>query len=203
MFSILLIIFFTSVLPWCVEFKINKNDYLSLSLLARCSFDEQGAKNAIIDVLEEFVFGDNPETVLAKIRSEENASTVCGRVFKMNEPFYSCRECGMDPTCVLCVNCFKQSAHRHHKYKMGTSAGGGCCDCGDNEAWKQDHYCDEHKVSEQLQKIRVQTKNKPICLISTKNKKIQLALIFRFLFSSFFLFKNISREVKRCYRVMS
>lgn len=113
---------------------------------ARCSFDEQGAKNAIIDVLEEFTFGDNPETVLAKIRGEENASTVCGRVFKMNEPFYSCRECGMDPTCVLCVNCFKQSAHRHHKYKMGTSGGGGCCDCGDNEAWKQDHYCDEHKV---------------------------------------------------------
>lgn len=119
----------------------------SLLFSARCSFDEQGAKNAIIDVLEEFVFGDNPETVLAKIRGEENASTVCGRVFKMNEPFYSCRECGMDPTCVLCVNCFKQSAHRHHKYKMGTSAGGGCCDCGDNEAWKQDHYCDEHKVS--------------------------------------------------------
>lgn len=118
-----------------------------LFILARCSFDEQGAKNAIIDVLEEFTFGDNPETVLAKIRGEENASNVCGRVFKMNEPFYSCRECGMDPTCVLCVNCFKQSAHRHHKYKMGTSGGGGCCDCGDNEAWKQDHYCDEHKVS--------------------------------------------------------
>lgn len=53
----------------------------------------------------------------------------------------------MDPTCVLCVNCFKQSAHRHHKYKMGTSAGGGCCDCGDSEAWKQDACCDEHKVS--------------------------------------------------------
>lgn len=118
-----------------------------LFISARCSFDEQGAKNAIIDVLEEFTFGDNPETVLAKIRGEENSSTVCGRVFKMNEPFYSCRECGMDPTCVLCVNCFKQSAHRHHKYKMGTSGGGGCCDCGDNEAWKQDHFCDEHKVS--------------------------------------------------------
>lgn len=62
---------------------------------ARCSFEEQGARNAIIDVLEEFIFGDNPQTVLAKIKSEENAATVCGRVFKMNEPFYSCRECGM------------------------------------------------------------------------------------------------------------
>lgn len=114
---------------------------------ARFSFDEQGTKNAILDELEEFIFGDNPQMVLAKIRSEESSSTICGHVFKINEPFYSCRECGMDPTCVLCVNCFKQSAHRRHKYKMGTSAGGGCCDCGDTEAWKQDSSCDEHKVS--------------------------------------------------------
>lgn len=114
---------------------------------ARCSYDEQGAKNAIIDVLEEFIFGDNPEAISTKICEEESKSTVCGRVFKINEPFYSCRECGMDPTCVLCVNCFKQSAHRHHKYKMGTSGGGGCCDCGDTEAWKFDPHCDGHKVS--------------------------------------------------------
>lgn len=53
----------------------------------------------------------------------------------------------MDPTCVLCVTCFKQSPHRHHKYKMSTSNGGGCCDCGDNEAWKSDPYCNEHIVS--------------------------------------------------------
>lgn len=115
--------------------------------LGRCSFDERGAKSAIIDVLEEFIFGDNPQNVLEKIKAEENVSNVCGRVFKMGEPFYSCRECGMDPTCVLCVNCFKQSAHRRHKYKMGTSGGGGCCDCGDSEAWKQDPYCDEHTVN--------------------------------------------------------
>lgn len=53
----------------------------------------------------------------------------------------------MDPTCVLCVNCFKQSAHRNHKYKMSISGGGGCCDCGDTEAWKRDAYCDEHIVT--------------------------------------------------------
>lgn len=116
--------------------------------LGRCSFNDQGAKNAIIDVLEEFLLGDNPETVLDKIKVEQNVSTVCNRVFKSGEPFYSCRECGVDPTCVLCVNCFKQSAHRHHKYKIGTSMGNGCCDCGDSEAWKQDSYCDEHKGSE-------------------------------------------------------
>ncbi|GLV35573.1 Ubr1 ubiquitin ligase [Carabus blaptoides fortunei] len=50
----------------------------------------------------------------------------------------------MDSTCVLCVDCFKQSEHRNHKYKMGTSNGGGCCDCGDTEAWKRSPFCDIH-----------------------------------------------------------
>lgn len=50
----------------------------------------------------------------------------------------------MDPTCVLCASCFNRSTHRHHKYKMSTSGGGGCCDCGDQEAWKRDPYCEEH-----------------------------------------------------------
>uniref|UniRef100_A0A1L8DT83 E3 ubiquitin-protein ligase n=1 Tax=Nyssomyia neivai TaxID=330878 RepID=A0A1L8DT83_9DIPT len=108
------------------------------------TFDEQSAKGAILDALEDFICGDNPQNVLDKLKSENNVAAVCGRVFKIGEPTYCCRECGMDPTCVLCVNCFKQSAHRHHKYKMGTSNGGGCCDCGDAEAWKRDPYCEQH-----------------------------------------------------------
>lgn len=110
-------------------------------------FKEAGAKEGIIDVLLEFILGDNPNMVLEKLLQEGATSSVCGKVFKIGEPTYSCRECGMDPTCVLCVNCFKQSAHRYHKYKMSTSGGGGCCDCGDEEAWKKDQYCEEHLVS--------------------------------------------------------
>lgn len=129
------------------SFKLMIYLVFTFSITARCVFDNAGAKSAIVDVLEEFMLGENPTSVLDKIKGEGSTQSVCGRVFKMNEPFYSCRECGMDPTCVLCVNCFKQSAHRNHKYKMGASFGGGCCDCGDREAWKQDHYCDEHRVS--------------------------------------------------------
>ncbi|XP_067640703.1 E3 ubiquitin-protein ligase UBR1 [Eurosta solidaginis] len=110
----------------------------------KCTFNDAGAKEHIINVLMEFVLGDNPKIVLDKLQQEGNTATVCGKVFKTGEPTYCCRECGMDPTCVLCVNCFKQSAHRYHKYKMSTSGGGGCCDCGDEEAWKKDHYCEEH-----------------------------------------------------------
>lgn len=31
---------------------------------------------------------------------------------------------------------------------MSTSYGGGCCDCGDPEAWKKDFSCEDHAVIE-------------------------------------------------------
>lgn len=47
---------------------------------------------------------------------------------------------------------------------MATSGGGGCCDCGDQEAWKRDPYCEDHVlgaltpteskiVTERMQKV--------------------------------------------------
>ena len=46
------------------------------------------------------------------------------------------RDCGQDATCVLCVDCFTNSEHKNHRYRMSTSEGGGYCDCGDVEAFK-------------------------------------------------------------------
>ncbi|XP_060806415.1 E3 ubiquitin-protein ligase UBR1 [Amyelois transitella] len=103
------------------------------------SFDEELASKLLIQPMEQFVWGSSEGSKPAPRRS-----TLCGKVFKQGEPAYSCRECGMDNTCVLCVECFKVSAHRHHKYKMGQSGGGGCCDCGDTEAWKREPFCELH-----------------------------------------------------------
>jgi len=86
------------------------------------SFDEAKAREVLFDTLEQFICNGDPQEVLTKLSQLDSPPSVCGRVFKMGEPTYSCRECGMDPTCVLCVDCFKQSAHRHHKYKMGKYA---------------------------------------------------------------------------------
>lgn len=60
----------------------------------RCSFDEQGSKSAIIDALEEFICGDNPQNIFEKMKVEGNSASVCGHVFKLGEPTYCCRECG-------------------------------------------------------------------------------------------------------------
>lgn len=108
------------------------------------SLDEEKARKILYSTLEEFICNGDPKKVLKQLSQMDNLPSVCGRVFKMGEPTYSCRECGMDSTCVLCVDCFKQSAHRNHKYKMGTSSGGGCCDCGDTEAWKKEPFCKVH-----------------------------------------------------------
>ncbi|XP_047998255.1 LOW QUALITY PROTEIN: E3 ubiquitin-protein ligase UBR1 [Leguminivora glycinivorella] len=104
------------------------------------SFDEELAAKLLIQPLEQLIWGSSEGSAPPPPRR----STLCGRVFKQGEPAYSCRECGMDNTCVLCVECFKVSAHRHHKYKIGQSGGGGCCDCGDTEAWKRDPFCELH-----------------------------------------------------------
>lgn len=149
---------------------------LIMSMLANCvqnislftgsyNFDEGNAKHAVIDLIEKFICGDNSQSFLDRLKLRASEASVCGRVFKIGEPTYSCRECsmflrlcyvaiyvnlssfsGMDPTCVLCSSCFKKSSHRLHKYKMSTSGGGGCCDCGDSEAWKRDPSCEEHSV---------------------------------------------------------
>lgn len=110
------------------------------------SFNEQKAEQTLLNTLEEFICNGNSIEVLHGLTQQNFPPSVCGRVFKMGEPTYNCRECGMDSTCVLCVDCFKRSPHKNHKYKMGTSYGGGCCDCGDVEAWKQDAYCQTHKL---------------------------------------------------------
>lgn len=111
--------------------------------------NEDEAKRVLFSTLEEFICGGEDVSVLARLARLDKPPSVCGKVFKMGEPTYSCRECGMDNTCVLCAECFKQSDHRFHKYKMGTSGGGGCCDCGDEEAWRRSPYCDLHKMGKE------------------------------------------------------
>lgn len=110
------------------------------------TFNETRADSVLLASLEAFIFNGSKYSVLDTLSDKNYPPSVCGRVFKMGEPTYNCRECGMDSTCVLCVDCFKLSSHKNHKYKMGTSYGGGCCDCGDVEAWKQDPYCETHKL---------------------------------------------------------
>ncbi|QSL64805.1 hypothetical protein MERGE_002107 [Pneumocystis wakefieldiae] len=69
----------------------------------------------------------------------------CGHVFKKEEALYHCRNCALDDTCVLCSKCFRLSDHEGHDTMMSLNTrGGGCCDCGDPDAWKVDINCSLH-----------------------------------------------------------
>lgn len=107
--------------------------------------NEEKCQRTIFAPLEYFVCGEDPKTGFQKLQSMNSPSQLCGKVFKVGEPTYSCRDCGHDSTCVLCINCFQKSIHKNHHYKMNTSGGGGFCDCGDAEAWKDGVACSTHQ----------------------------------------------------------
>ncbi|KAI8969011.1 hypothetical protein BDF20DRAFT_916425 [Mycotypha africana] len=71
----------------------------------------------------------------------------CGHVFRKGEPVYRCRNCGLDDTCVFCSKCFHATNHDGHDIFFSISPGsGGCCDCGDPEAWKVPLQCKIHSA---------------------------------------------------------
>ncbi|XP_078593140.1 E3 ubiquitin-protein ligase UBR2-like isoform X3 [Branchiostoma floridae x Branchiostoma japonicum] len=107
--------------------------------------EEKLSRDVLFEPLEWFLCGGNPAAVFQQLQSLNNPPQLCGKVFKVGEPTYSCRDCCADPTCVFCIECFNKSTHKTHRYRMSTSGGGGYCDCGDVEAWKQDPWCDIHK----------------------------------------------------------
>lgn len=69
----------------------------------------------------------------------------CGHIFKAGEASYMCRTCGTDDTCCLCSRCFDSTDHTGHIVRISISFGNtGCCDCGDDEAWKTPLFCTIH-----------------------------------------------------------
>ncbi|XP_020954361.1 E3 ubiquitin-protein ligase UBR2 isoform X4 [Sus scrofa] len=105
------------------------------------------AHQVLLGPMEWYLCGEDPGLGFSKLEQTNKPSHLCGRVFKVGEPTYSCRDCAVDPTCVLCMECFLGSIHRDHRYRMTTSGGGGFCDCGDTEAWKEGPYCQKHELN--------------------------------------------------------
>ncbi|KAL3438823.1 hypothetical protein BDV09DRAFT_158714 [Aspergillus tetrazonus] len=69
----------------------------------------------------------------------------CGHILRAGEATYRCNTCGVDETCVLCSRCFDSSDHTNHQYQIYVSPGNsGCCDCGDEEAWRIPVHCAIH-----------------------------------------------------------
>lgn len=80
--------------------------------------------------------------------SESARGKRCGHIFRAGEATYRCITCAADETCVLCSRCFDSSDHTGHQYQISLSSGNcGCCDCGDDEAWRLPLFCAIHTDS--------------------------------------------------------
>lgn len=56
-----------------------------------------------------------------------------------------CRDCALDDSCVLCSRCFHATSHVDHNVSFYIAQqSGGCCDCGDDEAWRNPLNCELH-----------------------------------------------------------
>ena len=69
---------------------------------------------------------------------------VCQYPFKKNDIVWVCRTCQSDETCVLCHACYSRSDHEGHDVSFYHAQAGGCCDCGDPDAWDPAGFCDCH-----------------------------------------------------------
>jgi hypothetical protein len=93
-------------------------------------------------------------SVLKNLLEEEHAAAEgcllrprrpCGYVFKRGDIAWNCRTCQTDSTCVICDACFRSSDHEGHEVYFHRTTPGGCCDCGDAEAWKIEGCCPSHR----------------------------------------------------------
>ncbi|KAA1468351.1 hypothetical protein DENSPDRAFT_833612 [Dentipellis sp. KUC8613] len=72
----------------------------------------------------------------------------CGHIFKKGESCFRCKDCALDDSCVLCSRCFRAQDHYDHNVSFFIAQqSGGCCDCGDVEAWRQSINCPYHPPS--------------------------------------------------------
>ena len=69
-----------------------------------------------------------PKEVCAKVIGKHDISKY------FDSLVVECFDCQVDHTCIICMECFKNGNHEGHKY-IAKKAYGGCCDCGDDEAW--------------------------------------------------------------------
>lgn len=71
-------------------------------------FDQPQIDKILFQPLEQFITASpNPTDKFNSLKNNEQNPRLCGRVFKYNEPIYSCRDCSVDSSCVRCVDCFQ------------------------------------------------------------------------------------------------
>ncbi|CAB9520261.1 protein ligase UBR1 [Seminavis robusta] len=88
----------------------------------------------------------SPQQALEMLQACASASPrkVCQYPFKKNDIVWMCRTCQADETCAMCHECYNDSNHEGHEVMFFHAQEGGCCDCGDPDAWDPNGFCSKH-----------------------------------------------------------
>jgi hypothetical protein len=87
------------------------------------------------------------ETVRKLTEGQGRKAAICGKIWGKNDLAYRCLDCGTGPCSAICSECFINGDHQNHNYVMYQSSAGGCCDCGDADAWLPSGNCCFHSDS--------------------------------------------------------
>ena len=89
---------------------------------------------------------DSPKQAIESLEAlcQSVPRRVCQHPFKRHDIVWVCRTCQADETCVLCHSCYTQSNHEGHDVAFYHAQAGGCCDCGDPDAWDPAGFCPHH-----------------------------------------------------------
>ncbi|KAJ3450638.1 ubiquitin ligase e3 alpha-related [Anaeramoeba flamelloides] len=107
------------------------------------------SKSTVIKELSQWLHylltaSENPNKFYHKLQEEgEKNSGSCNKSWSENGWFYNCKNCQLDKTSCLCIECFKNGNHEGHDYRL-VSGGIGMCDCGDPQSWKPSGWCKHH-----------------------------------------------------------
>ncbi|KAH9259038.1 hypothetical protein BASA81_002658 [Batrachochytrium salamandrivorans] len=98
-----------------------------------------------LKTLEWVCFGGmSPETYKQTHLELQGNEPRCGETWKGQHVAYRCGTCGISDNSCMCVSCFDEKDHVGHSYRIYSSTVGGCCDCGDEQAWREQGFCRKH-----------------------------------------------------------
>ncbi|KAE9251665.1 hypothetical protein PF004_g2349 [Phytophthora fragariae] len=102
--------------------------------------EHEGEQRRLLQELQTCVLDAEGRQALEKLPKR-----MCAYEFKPGDIAWNCKVCQVDETCVMCNDCFISSDHEDHEVFFYYTHSGGCCDCGDTEAWASEGFCTRHK----------------------------------------------------------
>ncbi|BAM42023.1 uncharacterized protein TOT_040000399 [Theileria orientalis strain Shintoku] len=123
-------------------------DYKSLepTNIENINFDSGSSKDVIFNQLYKYLYGFCDKNYIISLINEYNVkgySGFCTNKWLEETVAIKCYDCEYDGTCAICLDCFFDSDHTGHEYRL-TKTSGGCCDCGDVSSWDVKGSCSVH-----------------------------------------------------------